>query len=130
MFASLIFRIRKMAPTASILVIGPPDRYIRSRAGWQVYDSVDRIVEAQREAALGTGCAFWDLRAKMGGKGSMRQWVNSGLAQRDYVHFTAPGYRLLGGAVFQDLMEHYGTFLKVRQELIGKRVHEQTSENP
>lgn len=130
MFANLIFRIRKMAPAASILVIGPPDRYVRGRSGWQVYDSVDRIVEAQREAALGTGCAFWDMRAKMGGKGSMKQWVNSGLAQRDYVHFTAPGYRLLGGAVFQDLMEHYGTFLKVRQELIGKNTNEQTSENP
>lgn len=130
MFANLIFRIRKMAPTASILVIGPPDRYIRTRAGWRIYDNVDRIVEGQREAALGTGCAFWDMRAKMGGKGSMRQWVNSGLAQRDFVHFTAPGYRILGGAVFQDLMEHYGTFLKVRQELIGKNTNEQTSENP
>lgn len=128
MFASLIHRFRQMAPTASILVIGPPDRYIRSRAGWQVYNNVDRIVEAQREAALGTGCAFWDMRAKMGGKGSMRQWVGSGLAQGDYVHFTSPGYRILGGAVFQDLMEHYSTFVKVRQQLIGHNGNGQTSE--
>lgn len=133
MFATLIHRFRKLAPTATILVIGPPDRYIRTRAGWQVYGNVDRIVDAQREAALGTGCAFWDMRAKMGGKGSMRQWVAAGLAQADYVHFTAVGYRLLGGAVFQDLMEHYGTFLKVRGELIGQdrqNRNGQTSENP
>lgn len=120
MFASLIHRFRKMAPSASILVIGPPDRSVRTRGGWQIYDRVDRIVEAQREAALGTGCAFWDMRAKMGGRGSMRRWVSAGLAQSDYVHFTAAGYRLLGGAVFQDLMEHYGTFVKVRSELIGQ----------
>lgn len=120
MFASLIHRFRKMAPAASILVIGPPDRSVRTRGGWQIYDRVDRIVEAQREAALGTGCAFWDMRAKMGGRGSMRRWVSAGLAQSDYVHFTAAGYRLLGGAVFQDLMEHYGTFVKVRSELIGQ----------
>src|SRR5262249_11102052 len=84
MFASLIHRFRQMAPTASILVIGPPDRYWRMRnRPWQVYEPVDRIVEAQREAALGTGCAFWDMRAKMGGKGSMKQWVGAGLAQGD-----------------------------------------------
>lgn len=133
MFAALIYRFRRMAPTATILVIGPPDRYVRGRAGWQVYDKVDRIIEAQREAALGTGCVFWDMRAKMGGKGSMRQWVGSGLAQRDYVHFTAPGYRILGGAVFQDLMEHYGTFVRVRREMIGlgrsQERNGQTSEN-
>lgn len=131
MFASLIHRFRRMAPAASILVVGPPDRYVRKgRAGWQVYDSVDRIVEAQREAALGTGCAFWDMRAKMGGKGSMRTWVRAGLAQGDYVHFTAPGYRLLGGAVFQDLMDHFQTFLKVRRQVIGQNRDGQTSENP
>lgn len=132
MFASLIHRFRKMVPTASILVTGPPDRSIRTRAGWQTYDRVDRIVEAQREAALGTGCAFWDMRAKMGGKGSMPRWVSAGLAQTDYVHFTAAGYRLLGGAVFQDLMEHYGTFVKVRSDLIGQDLQErngQTGEN-
>jgi lysophospholipase L1-like esterase len=132
MFASLIHRFRQMAPTASILVIGPPDRYIRVRnRGWQVYEPVDRIIEAQREAALGTGCAFWDMRAKMGGKGSMSEWVGSGLAQRDYVHFTAAGYRVLGGAVFQDLMDHFATFVKVRQQLIGQsNSNGQTSENP
>ncbi|MBI3683404.1 MAG: SGNH/GDSL hydrolase family protein [Acidobacteria bacterium] len=131
MFATLIHRFRQMAPAASILVIGPPDRYYRVRnRGWRLLAGLDRIVEAQREAALGTGCAFWDLRAKMGGKGSMKQWVSSGLAQRDHAHFTAEGYRILGGAVFQDLMEHYGTFLKVRQELIGQNRNGQTSENP
>jgi hypothetical protein len=66
----------------------------------------------------------------MGGKGSMRQWVSTGLAQRDYVHFTAPGYRLLGGAVFQDLMDQYATFVKVREQLIGHKAHGQTSDTP
>ena len=129
MFVNLIHRFRQMAPTASILVIGPPDRYLRVRnRGWVVYDNVDRIVEAQREAAQGMGCAFWDMRSKMGGKGSMRQWVNAGLAQQDYVHFTSPGYRLLGGAVFQDLMDQYSTFVKVREQLIGQQMHGQTSD--
>jgi lysophospholipase L1-like esterase len=40
----------------------------------------------------------------MGGKGSMRQWVAAGLAQPDYVHFTQDGYRLLGGALYEELI--------------------------
>jgi lysophospholipase L1-like esterase len=117
-FIDLIGRFRKAAPTATILVIGPPDRYIRTRTkGWIPMDGIDLIVEAQRQAAAATGCAFWDLRAKMGGKGAMREWVLAGMAQADYVHFTAPGYRLIGDAVFRDLMGQYDLFLKARESL-------------
>ncbi len=63
-------------------------------------EKIDTINEAQRQAAVATGCAFWDLRAKMGGKGSMLQWVQAGLAQVDHVHFTGPGYRVLGDSVY------------------------------
>ncbi len=33
MFIDLIGRFRKAAPTATILLIGPPDRFIRTREG-------------------------------------------------------------------------------------------------
>jgi lysophospholipase L1-like esterase len=117
-FIDLIGRFRKAAPTATILIIGPPDRFIRNRAkGWVPMDNIDMIVEAQEQAAASTGCAFWDLRAKMGGKGAMREWVLAGMAQADYVHFTGPGYRMIGDAVFRDLMSQYDVFLKAREGL-------------
>src|SRR5271165_1877924 len=118
MFIQLIGRFRTAAPTATILLIGPPDRYIRTRAkGWIPMDNIDLIVEAQRQAAAATGSAFWDLRAKMGGKGAMREWVLAGMAQGDYVHFTGAGYRMIGDAVFRDLMSQYDLFLKARENL-------------
>lgn len=120
MFIQLISRFRKASPTATILVIGPPDRDVRTRAGWQPMDSLDIIVEAQRQAAEAQGCPFWDLRAKMGGKGAMQQWVNAGMAQYDHVHFTAPGYRMLGDAVFRDLMSQYDIYLKARADLVAQ----------
>ena len=118
MFRRLIERLRADAPTAAILVIGPPDRAIRVRGkGWVTLDNVDMIVEAEREAALAKGCAFWDQRAKMGGKGSMREWVLAGMAQGDYVHLTAPGYHMIGDAMFRDLMSEYDLFVKAREAL-------------
>ena len=117
-FIELIGRFRKAAPTATILLIGPPDRYVRTRSkGWIPMDNVDLIVEAQHQAAAATGCAFWDLRAKMGGKGAMREWVLAGMAQADYVHFTGAGYRMIGDAVFRDLMGQYDVFLKARESV-------------
>jgi lysophospholipase L1-like esterase len=118
MFIQLIGRFRKDAPTATILVIGPPDRYIRTRSkGWIPMDNIDLINEGQRQAAAATGCAFWDLRAKMGGKGAMKEWVLAGMAQGDYVHFTGAGYRMIGDTVFRDLMSQYDIFLKARENL-------------
>ncbi|HTS75707.1 MAG TPA: SGNH/GDSL hydrolase family protein [Bryobacteraceae bacterium] len=120
MFRGLIGRIREAAPAATILVIGPPDRYLHTRKGWREMDKVDLIIEAQRQAAIASGCAFWDLRAKMGGKGSMQQWVTAGMAQYDHVHFTGTGYKVLGDAVFRDLMSQYDIFLKARADVAAQ----------
>jgi lysophospholipase L1-like esterase len=119
MFSQLIGRFRNAAPTATILVVGPPDRYQRTRKGWLPLEKLDTIVEAQRQAALSMGCAFWDLREKMGGKGSMQQWVTAGLAQYDHVHFTGPGYRMLGDAMFRDVISQYEIFLKARRDVVA-----------
>ncbi|MGD1097493.1 MAG: GDSL-type esterase/lipase family protein [Bryobacteraceae bacterium] len=119
MFTQLIARLRAAAPAATILVIGPADRYIHTRKGWLPMDNIDMIVAAQRQAAAASGCAFWDLRAKMGGKGSMQQWVSAGMAQNDHVHFTQPGYRMLGDAIFRDVMSQYDIFLKARADILA-----------
>jgi lysophospholipase L1-like esterase len=77
---------------------------------------VDRIVDVQREIARDSGCAFLDLRAKLGGKGSMHSWFVAGLAQYDHVHFTAEGYRLIANLMFRDLISQYQVFLKAREQ--------------
>ncbi|MBV8842710.1 MAG: SGNH/GDSL hydrolase family protein [Bryobacterales bacterium] len=118
-FSELLSRIREAAPTAAILVVGPPDRDIRIKRAWTPLDGVDMIVEAQREAAKANRCAFWDLRAKMGGKGAMQQWVNAGLAANDHVHFSGGGYRMLGDAIFRDVISQYEAFLKARESILA-----------
>lgn len=138
MFVELLDKYRRLAPAASILAIGPPDHQIRMRGGWTPHQKIDVILEAQRAACASRGVAFWDIRERMGGKGAMRQWVQAGMAQGDYVHFTAPGYRLLGAALYKELMGHFTTFARVRRETMaptaavytGPESNGQTNTNP
>ena len=119
MFTGLLQQFRAAAPTASILVLGPPDRAQRIRRQRQTMARIGVIAEAQRRAALSMGCAFLDLREEMGGSGAMQQWVKAGQAQADHVHFTASGYRLLGDAIYTDIMSQYGAFLKARASIMA-----------
>jgi len=116
MFSSLLERLRQAAPTASILVLGPSDRWSRTRYGIKQVTGIDWVIAAQKRACRANRCAYWDTRARMGGPGSMRDWVYAGLAQADYVHFTVPGYRRLADVLYGDLMEQYAVYQKARAE--------------
>ncbi len=113
----VVERFRAMAPAASILIVGPPDRAQRVRRTWVGVPKLDMIAEAQREVALETGCAFWDLRERMGGNGAMKRWVYAGYAQGDFVHLTGAGYRLVGETLYRDLMAHYEEFRRIRRQV-------------
>ena len=116
MFSSLLERLRAAAPAASILVIGPGDRWMRTRQGWKLVDGIDSIIAAQKAACRANRVAFWDTRERIGGKGIMRDWVTAGLGQPDRVHFTGTGYRKLASALFDDLMRQYESYRKTRVE--------------
>jgi lysophospholipase L1-like esterase len=117
MLSALLRNLRAAAPTASILVLGPPDRMARSQGAWRPYPGIDRVVAAQQNACRENLCAFWDARARMGGPGAMRDWVYAGLAQGDYVHFTTAGYRRMADVLFEDMMRQYDSYKKTRQEI-------------
>ncbi|MBA3973994.1 MAG: hypothetical protein C0504_07220 [Candidatus Solibacter sp.] len=122
-FTALLTKMRAAAPAASLLVVGPPDQSLRQRGKWVTHEGVDRIVQAQRDAALESGAAFWNMRSGMGGKGSMKQWVYAGLAQGDFVHLTSPGYRLLGESLYGLMMDTYALFAALRQQASGNTTH-------
>jgi lysophospholipase L1-like esterase len=129
MFSGILQRLRRAAPTAAILVVGPPDRFTRVKGRWRPFDAVDRIVAAQQEACRLNRCAYWNTRARMGDEGSMVTWVMAGLAQGDYAHFTAPGYQRLAAVLFQDIMRLYDGYLKIRPEVSTQATDEHTSQD-
>jgi hypothetical protein len=116
MLSGLLQRLRQQAPAASILVIGPGDRWAHYRAGWRPVPGIDFVIDAQRAACGEGACAFWDLRKRIGGKGAMGDWVTAGLGQADRVHFTAAGYQRLASALYEDLMAQYELYKKARLE--------------
>jgi lysophospholipase L1-like esterase len=111
MFQRIIERCHRLAPNASILVVGPPDRAMRTgRRAWKPFAGVDRIVAAQRSVCRQMHCAYWDQRSRMGGLGSMRDWASIGWAQPDHTHFTGEGYTELASALFSDLAQQYDSY--------------------
>jgi lysophospholipase L1-like esterase len=103
-FASIVDTIHEYVPESSILVLGPADRAVIHHRAWHAFPGTDKIIEAQRAVCRTHGCAYWDERKRMGGFGSMQQWVYAGWAQPDHTHFTGDGYRALADALMSDLM--------------------------
>src|SRR6185369_5394035 len=127
MFSSLLQRIRRATPAASILVLGPTDRWYRTRTGLRPLDGIDWIIAAQQQACRDNAVAFWNTRERMGGKGSMREWVAAGLGQTDYVHLTSAGYRRLAAVLFGDIQQQYQTYRKTRLEIAEPLSHGQAN---
>lgn len=129
-FARVLQKVRRAAPLASILVIGPPDRLYRVGGRWTEYPRIHLVAQLQREAAFANGCAFWDWQARMGGPGAMPRWVRAGMGHTDYVHLTGAGYRLVGQTLFDELMQQYGTFSSLRRDVAEKENYGPPSQNP
>jgi lysophospholipase L1-like esterase len=109
-FASLIDTIHSYVPESSILVVGPGDRSLRQHYAWQPFEGTDKIIEAQRAVCRTHNCAYWDERQRMGGFGSMQDWVYAGWAQPDHTHFTGDGYHALADALMADLMTGFSEY--------------------
>lgn len=105
-------RIARAVPSASCLLLGPPDRAISSGDGWTTSPKLLEIIAAQRRVAEAAGCAFYDQLTAMGGPGSIAAWSaeDPPRAQRDRVHLTKDGYAQLGATFASDLMRAYAVW--------------------
>jgi lysophospholipase L1-like esterase len=111
-FAQVLAKVRRTAPLASILVVGPPD-CLRSL---RPLPHIEEVIAVQRAAAAQAGCAFWDWRERMGGPGAVRQWAKARLGQTDNIHLTTAGYQLTASMLFNELMQQYDRYVAVRAE--------------
>lgn len=105
----LVREIRKANPDVCILYTTNNDSYIRrrylNRNGIKVQESMKRLAKKQ-DAAL------WDMFEVMGGLNSIVRWQRYGLAKADRIHFTRPGYLLMGDLIFDALIRDFGDYLQ------------------
>jgi lysophospholipase L1-like esterase len=103
----LVKRLRRGAPRASCLVLGPTDAALGE-------SSVPRVAEVGavlRLASRELGCSFASLQQLMGGEGSFARGMRAKerLAQLDRLHLTPKGYKELGRALADLLLDAYST---------------------
>jgi lysophospholipase L1-like esterase len=105
-------RVARGVPSASCLLLGPPDRAIDTKEGWVSAPKLAEIIAAQRRVAEAAGCAFYDQLSAMGGDGSIASWAaeDPPRAQKDRVHLTREGYAQLGTSFASDLMRAYAAW--------------------
>lgn len=97
--------LKKAYPGISIIVVGPNDMSKNDDGEYSSYENIPRIRDAMKAAALESGCCFWDLYKAMGGENAMKEWVNKGLAQKDYTHFTYKGAKYVGEMLYEAIID-------------------------
>lgn len=111
-FKSQIKLFQALVPDASIVVIGPSDMAIKEKGDFITRPYLVEVRDALKKAAFDTGCGFWDIYEVMGGRNSMKSWVDAEppLAGHDYTHFTPKGARRIGELFYKALLQDYESF--------------------
>jgi len=107
--------IRKVAPAASILFVGPSDMSVKNGTDYITYPMLEPMRDALRKTVLDNGCAFFDMYDCMGGRNSMPVWVDQKLAAPDYTHFSPQGARKIAALLYAALIEDYNKYLKEKK---------------
>jgi len=124
-FDDTILRIRAAAPTAAILILGPPDLAIREagkacdrlhgeaalipECEWRTPQVLAEIISLEHAAAARNHVAFFDTFAAMGGADRMHAWflAEPKIAYKDHVHLTDLGYQAWADALSQAVLAEY-----------------------
>jgi lysophospholipase L1-like esterase len=114
----LLQRMRKNHPNVSCLVVAPGDAAAAIGTSLLSFPLMTPIVEIQGRVAVQEGCAFWNMRAAMGGDGSMGKWRAKGLGEEDMLHPTNAGATLLGNWLYLALMERFTDYRRRQTESV------------
>lgn len=118
-YGELIRVIKRVNPDCALLFMSNNDSYKaikgkgrKKKTHYEVNPNGSIVEQAFLEMGKQHNAAVWDQFDIMGGLRSMQNWENVGLAQKDKVHFTMDGYKLLGDLLYNALIERYMQHLK------------------
>jgi lysophospholipase L1-like esterase len=105
----LVDIMKSSSPNSSILFTIPSDCFYK---GNETNPYISNIRNAIIDYCNLDNCVYWDLYSIMGGKNSMKKWLNQGLTHADGVHFTNVGYLYQGDLIYSALMKGYQKFIE------------------
>jgi hypothetical protein len=129
-----ILRIRAAAPTASIVILGPPDVATREQGRacdkmkpnpdgtvipecqWRTPAILREIISVEHAAAVRNHVVFFDTFAAMGGGDRMDGWflADPKMAYKDRVHFTDLGYQTWADGLSGALLAEYDRWRRMQ----------------
>lgn len=115
-FSLQLKKLKRIMPDVSIIVMGVADMSMKEKDRYVSRPSVKLVRDALRNAAFKSGCAFWDTYKAMGGENSMPSWVfaEPALANKDFVHFTLKGSKVIGQMLYKAIITEYNDYLRER----------------
>jgi lysophospholipase L1-like esterase len=101
--------LQNLVPDVKIIVVGPSDMSTKIKDKYATYPLLEKVRDELKNASFEAGAAYWDMYGAMGGKNSMKAWVNSDppLASTDYTHFTPQGAQVIGNMLYNALIVEY-----------------------
>lgn len=116
---SVIQLFHKCFPTASILVIGAPDRGSKSSPDGTM-EGVKMLVGYQDQMASDCKVAFYSLYQAMGGPGTMMRLVDEkNMGSKDYVHINFKGGKYVAPRIFKSIVAGQNNYAR-KMKLIQK----------
>ncbi len=112
-FYHQLMAVKQASNNVPIIVIGLSDMAKKVGNHYESYPNIEKIRDAQKNAAFRANCAFWDMYKAMGGKNSMPAWVfaNPPLANKDFTHFNYKGSVILSSMFYNALMKEYRAYI-------------------
>ena len=104
-YNELIALLYSNNPDCAIIFITNNDCILRLGRKTRYTNPNGKVVQkAIYELAQEHNAAVWDLYDIMGGYGSSKVWMNKGLINKDRIHFTINGYKLLGNLLYNSII--------------------------
>ena len=113
----IIKKIRACFPATEFMVVSTADRAFRYGGEYKSAVGIDSLIKIQATMAYETGSSFYNQFASMGGTNSIVDWAkrNPSLANKDYVHPNHRGAEILGGYMYESIMNEYKKYTRTRK---------------
>jgi lysophospholipase L1-like esterase len=92
--------VKRKSNNANVIFIGPSDMTTMVNGQMKTYPLLPYLNEILKKECTENGIAFWSMYDAMGGKNSMKHWVDQDLAADDYTHFSPAGTKIISELFF------------------------------